>query len=60
MIYKSLMFDQGKNFYLISLSILIACWLNNVWILWGEVTYKSILGLEGLKTILRHKIYERM
>ena len=30
MIYESLMFDQGKNFQLISLSILITCLLNSV------------------------------
>ena len=32
------MLDQDRKFYLISLSILIACLLDNVEILWGEVT----------------------
>ena len=36
--YKNLVLDQGKNFHLISLSILITCLLGNVWILKGEVT----------------------
>ena len=36
---KNLVFDQvNKNSYLMSLSILITCLLDNVWILWGEVT----------------------
>ena len=30
---------QDSNFYLISLSILITCLLDNVWISWGKVTY---------------------
>ena len=32
------MLDQDNNLYLISLSILITCLLNTVWILMGEVT----------------------
>ena len=32
--YENLVLDQ-HNFYL-SLSILITCLLNNVWIVWGE------------------------
>ena len=34
--YENLVLDQ-HNFYL-SLSILITCLLNNVWIVWGEAT----------------------
>ena len=30
------MLDQDDNFLLISMSILIACFLDNVWILLGE------------------------
>ena len=36
------MLDQDNNFYLISLSILITCLLDNVWILQGEVTCQSL------------------
>ena len=32
--------DKDNNSHLISLSILIACLLNNVWILKGEVTFR--------------------
>ena len=42
------MLDQDKNFFLISLSILITHLLDNVWILWGEVTCQSLLGIIGL------------
>ena len=42
------MLDHKNNFYLISLNILITCLLNNVCILWGEVTCKSLLGVKGL------------
>ena len=35
--YKNLVLDQD-NFYLIILSILITCFLDNVWIWYGEVT----------------------
>ena len=38
------MLNQDNNFYLISLSILIACLLDNVWIL---LCY-SLLGFKGL------------
>ena len=38
------MLDQDNNFFLISLSILVTCWLDNVRILQGEVTSKSLLG----------------
>ena len=31
--FENLVFDQDNNFYLISLSILITCLLDNVWIL---------------------------
>ena len=46
--YKNLVLDQDDNFNLISLSILITCLLDNVWILWGEVTSQSLLGVKGL------------
>ena len=42
------MLDQDKNFFPISLSILITHLLDNVWILWGEVTCQSLLGIIGL------------
>ena len=31
--YKNLVLDQDKNFYLISLNVLITCLLDNIWIL---------------------------
>ena len=43
------MLDQDNNFYLISLSILMTCLLDNLWILWGEVFPSSLLGGKGLK-----------
>ena len=33
------------------LSILITCLLDNVWILQGEVTFESLLGVKGLSNI---------
>ena len=42
------MLDQDNNFFLISLSILVTCWLDNARILQGEVTSKSLLGAKGL------------
>ena len=42
------MLDQDNNFHLISLSILFTCVQVNVWILQGEVTCQSLLGVEGL------------
>ena len=42
------MLDQDNNVFLISLSILVTCWLDNVRILKGEVTSKSLLGAKGL------------
>ena len=46
------LFDQGKNFYLISWSILFTCLLDDVWILLGEVTSWSLLrfDLEGQRS----------
>ena len=44
------MLDQDDNFYLISLSILITCMLDGLWIFWGEVTCQSLLGVKGLRT----------
>ena len=41
------MLDQDDNFYLICLSILITCLLDNEWMLWGEVTGVSPLGVKG-------------
>ena len=49
--FENLVLDQDNNFYLISLSILITCLLDNLWILLGEVTCKSFLGVEGLNSI---------
>ena len=46
--YENLMLDQGNNFYLISLSILITCLLENVWTLWRGISFKSLLGVKGL------------
>ena len=43
------MFDQEKNSHLMSLSILITCLPNNVWMLEGEVTHES--HLEGSITL---------
>lgn len=43
------MFDQGNNFFLISLSILITFLFDNLWISLGEVTSQSLLGVKGLK-----------
>ena len=39
------MLDQDNNFYLISLSILITCLLDKVWILLGEVPCLSLMGV---------------
>ena len=41
------MLDQDKNFLLISLIILITCLLDNVWISWGEIVSRSLLGVKG-------------
>ena len=38
LILENLVLDQDNNFYLISISILISCWLENVCLLEGEVT----------------------
>ena len=43
------MLDQNKNFYLISLSILITCLLDNIWILLGEVPCLSLIEVKGLR-----------
>ena len=43
--YDEFVLDQDNNFYLISLSILVTCLLCNVWILQGEVTFLSPLGV---------------
>ena len=40
------MLDQ-ENFYLLSLHILIIYFLDDVSILWGEVTCLSLLGVKG-------------
>ena len=37
------------NFNLVSLSILLTSLLDSVWILQGEITYKSLLGAKGLR-----------
>ena len=45
--YENLVLDQD-NFYLIILSILITCFLDNVWIWYGEVMGWSLLEAKGL------------
>ena len=45
------MFNQGNKLYLMSLSVLITCLLYNVRIPEGEVTWKSLQGVKGLKYI---------
>ena len=45
--YENLVLDQD-NFYLIILSILITCFLDNVWIWYGEVSGWSFLDIKGL------------
>ena len=42
------MLDQDNNFYLVHLSILFTCLLESAWMLLGEVTCKSLLGVKGL------------
>ena len=42
------MLDQDKNFNLISLINLITCWLDNLWIFWGEVTCLLLLVVKVL------------
>ena len=39
------MSDQDNNFYIISLSIVVACLQDNLWILLGEVTCQSLASL---------------
>ena len=43
------MLDQGNNFYLISLSILITYSLDDVWLFYREISFKSFLGVKRLK-----------
>ena len=47
------MFDQEKNFHLMSLSILITCLPNNVRILEGEVTHESHLEVKRINHIVQ-------
>ena len=51
--YENLVLDHYDNF-LISLSILITCLLDNVWILLGEVAYWSLLEVKGLMVANLH------
>ena len=44
------MTDQDNYFYLISLSVLITFLMDNVWMLWGEVTCQSLPVVKGLIT----------
>ena len=44
------MIEQDCNFYLTSLSILMTCLLDNVWILKGEVICSSRVGVKGLRS----------
>ena len=46
------LFDQEKNSYLMNLSILITCLLDNVLILEGEVTCSSLLGVKRLSSFV--------
>ena len=43
------MFNQDNILYLISLSYLTICLQGNVWILQGEGTCLSLLGVKGLR-----------
>ena len=43
------MLYHDNNLQLINLSTLINCLLDDVWMLLGEVTCKSLLGVKGLK-----------
>ena len=43
------MLYHDNNLQLIHLSTLINCLLDDVWMLLGEVTCKSLLGVKGLK-----------
>ena len=45
------MLDQDNNFYLIHLSFLITCLLNNEWIMWEEFTCYALLGVKGLSDV---------
>ena len=47
--FENLLLDHDINFYLISLSILITCSLDNVRPLKGVVTCWSLLGVKGFK-----------
>ena len=49
MSFENLEVDQYYNLYLISLSFLITCLQDNVWILCEEVACWSILGDKGLR-----------
>ena len=40
---ETLALNHDNEFYLISQSILIACLLENVWILKGDITYLNLL-----------------
>ena len=51
--YENLVLDQGNNFHLISLHILIRCFLYNVRILQREISYWSLLGAKGLIRFLK-------
>ena len=50
--YENLVLDQDNNLYLISFSILIAFLLDSEWILWEEVTYQSLRGINSELSIL--------
>ena len=45
--YQNFVLDQDNKFYLISLSTLITRLLENVWLLYGEVTCSSLVGVKG-------------
>ena len=47
----NLVLNQENNLYLISLSILVTSLQDDEWILQGEVTCQSLMGVQGLNTI---------
>ena len=49
----NLVFYHENNIYLISISILITCLLDNVRILTGVVRFQSLLGVEGLRNTVK-------
>ena len=48
LVFETLVLNQDSSFYLTSFNILITCLLNNIWILKGEVSCESLLGVKRL------------